>query len=228
MDIHFIQMHILRELLYKSKLKFKDLNIVDLGSNHLAYHVNGLQKMGLVQRAGTSYELTAKGKEFANQMDTDTAKIEKQPKVSVLIIPTQKFGRTKKFLIQTRLKEPYYGFSGFMTGKMRFGETVFEAASREFQEEMGLAADFLYGYLLHEMVYDKSGNLLEDKFFHVMVALNISGELLEETKDGRNQWVTESRFRKLKPLYHNELDILDWYLAGNKEFKEFKYFIDNF
>lgn len=228
MEIHFIQMHILRELLYKSKLKFSDLNIVDLSSNHLTYHLKELQRLGLVKKVGSHYELTVEGKEFANRMDTDTARIEKQPKVSVLIVPIRKQGRSVQYLIQTRLKEPYYGYSGFMTGKMRFGETVFEGAARELKEEMGLEATFAYRYMLHEMVYDKNGNLLEDKLFHVVEATDLQGELMVETKDGRNQWLNEKEFVSLEPKYHNELEILGWYKSGDTGFKEFKYFIDSF
>lgn len=228
MEIHFIQMHILRELLYKSKLKFTDLNIVDLSSNHLTYHLKELQKFKLVSKTGNFYILTMEGKEFANRMDTDTAKIEKQPKVSVLIVPIRKSGKKIDYLIQTRLKEPYYGYSGFMTGKMRFGETVFEGAARELKEEMGLEAQFNYRYMLHEMVYDKKGVLLEDKLFHVVEATNLVGDLMEETKDGRNKWMTEQEFIELEPKYHNELEILGWYKSGDNGFKEFKYFIDSF
>lgn len=225
---HDIQMQILRELLYHPHAKFSDLNIRDLSNDHFSYHIRIMVESGLVSKDETGYTLTETGKEFANRMDTDTAKIERQPKVSIMLIPEESDVQSNRYLIQTRLKEPYYGYKGFMTGKMRFGETVFETATRELSEEMGLTADFEYRFLLHEMVYNKEGKMLEDKFFHVIKASNLNGELITDVPGGQNNWYSETDFLKLSPVYHNEFEIFVWFKAGNREFKEKKYYIDSF
>src|SRR5260221_8054445 len=133
------------------------------------------------------------GKEFANRMDTSINKIEKQPKVSVLIVPIKFENSEKMYLISTRKKEPYYGFMGFMTGKMRFGETIEEAAKRELFEETGLSASFKHCFIIHEMVYKKNGELLEDKFFNVVEASDINGELKNDDSSESN-WMNEKDF----------------------------------
>jgi len=229
MELHKIQMIILRELLFKPNARFSDLNIVGLSNDHFSYHIRTLVQMGLVTKNTTRYSLSAEGKSFAIRIDTDTATLEKQSKSSVLLIPeimTEKEEVT--FAVQKRLKEPYYGYHGFMTGKIRFGETVLEAAARELREEMGLTGIYEHLFVLHEMVYSQSGDMLEDKFFHIVRVNNIEGELQRKIEGGENIIVTEKEFYKMSPIYHNEIKIFEWYKSGQRSFIEEKYFIESF
>lgn len=228
-NLHDIQMKILRELLFYPNSRFTDLNIEGLDNDHFSYHVRVLVTNGFVVKDSKGYTLTKDGKEFANRMDTDLSVMEKQPKVSVLIISEKEISGIKKYMVQTRLKEPYYGYKGFMTGKIRYNETIYEAASRELMEETGLMAKFSYQFLLHEMVYDKRTNeILEDKFFNVVYGQINGGKLVKRSEAGMNEYVTEQEFFRMSPKYHNEDDIFRWYLSGNKEFIEEKYYIEKF
>jgi 8-oxo-dGTP pyrophosphatase MutT (NUDIX family) len=227
-DLHFVQMRILRELLFHPNSRFSDLNLSGLSSDHFSYHIRTLLKEGLVAKNKERYSLTSKGKTFASGIDTDSARLEKLPKVGVLVV-TEKISKGKKYLaVQTRKKEPYYDYSGFITGKVRYGEKIFETAARELKEEMGLSAKFKLCFVLHEMVYDKQGNQLEDKFFHIIKAYSPKGKLKETTEEGVNRWVALTDFKKLKPIYHSELQILGWYLKDDRDFKEKKYVIEQF
>lgn len=225
--IHNIQIRILRELLYLPNARFSELNDLNMSNDHFSYHIRTLIQEEYVLKKEGRYFLTKKGKEFANRMDTQKLVIEKQGKVAVFIIATMKKGKTKYLLIQTRQKEPFFGFNGFVTGKVRFGETLIEAARREFLEETGLSADFKYIYLHHEHVYSKEGELLEDKFFNVIHAYNIKGKL-KNTRDGKNEWMTEKQFLSLKNLYYDEVDILNWFKKPLKGIIEKKYVIEKF
>lgn len=227
-DLHKIQMRILRELLFKPHSRFTDLNANGLTNDHLSYHVRALKELGLVEKDVDRYSLTIQGKEFANRMDTDQNSLEKQPKVAVLIIPETELDGTIKYAIQTRLKEPYYGYRGFMSGKVRFGEKIFETAARELREEMNLEAEYEYLYTLHEIVYDKEGSLLEDKFFNIIRAFNIKGKLLEEYEGGSNEWLSLAEFNVMSPKFHNEDEIMQWALDKSHGFKEEIYYIDSF
>lgn len=228
MEIHKVQMQILRELLFKPNSRFRDLNVADLTNDHLSYHLRTLLELQLVEKSDDGYILTTTGKEYANRMDTEDKKIERQPKVSVLLVVEDDSQNEKRFAIQTRLKEPYYGYKGFMTGKIRFGEKVTEAAARELKEEMGLQASYEPIIILHEIVYDKQQNLLEDKFFHIVRCYDIQGELLEQHEGGTNQWLTEKELQQATPVFHNELEIYNWYKNGYRGFKEEVYYVDSF
>jgi len=227
-DLHKIQMLIIKELLYKPNFRFRDLNISGLTTDHFSYHINTLVEQGLVEKLNSRYCLSIKGKKFAGSIDTDSATLEKQPKVSVLIITEKSFSGTKKYLWQRRTKEPYFGYWGFFTGKVRFGETVQEACARELKEESGLEANIRHLFVLHEMVYSFDGDILEDKYFNIMYCTDIQGKLLEKTLDGENKWLTEKQLRIISPQYHNEIEIFDLFKDGQSSFYEKKYFIKSF
>jgi 8-oxo-dGTP pyrophosphatase MutT (NUDIX family) len=165
---------------------------------------------------------------LAGKLDTSTSTIEKQAKIGALLIPHKSVNGQELFLIQQRLKEPYFGYWGFMTGKVRYGETLIETAARELHEETGLSGDFKFCYELHEMVYNKTNHQqLEDKFFQIIEVTHLSDDLIN-TIEGHNLFVTIDEFRKITPKYHNEDDILTWYLKKDFSFKEQKYYIENF
>jgi ADP-ribose pyrophosphatase YjhB (NUDIX family) len=228
-DLHKVQMLILKALIFHPNATFTDINIQGLTNDHFSYHVRTLLTEGLITKKDGKYTLTTKGKQFAGAIDTDTNYTEKQPKVSVLIVPTIIKDSKMLFAIQRRTKEPYFGYHGNMTGKMRYGEKVFDAAARELNEEMNLtAAKFTYRITLHEMVYDTSGEQLEDKIFNIVHAEIKNDTLASKTESGEHFWIDEAGFRKLLPVYHNELKILDWFLEGKTGFIEEQYVIENF
>ena len=153
----------------------------------------------LVEKIGKGYKLTNFGKEFANRFDTDSQKVtyEKQAKISVLPCGVKKEGGVVKYLIQQRLKQPFYGYHGFMSGKVRLGEVPPETVRREFKEETGLTGDFSLKGILHKMDYSPEGNLLEDKYFFVFRVNRIQGELIENFDGGRNLWLSQKEIRQL-------------------------------
>lgn len=227
-ELHYIQMQILKELIFNPKAKFSELNKSDIPNDHFSYHLNKLVELDLVSKINGQYSLTVNGKKYAGKMDTNNYKIEKQPKSGVLIIPIRKIKQKTEYLVQQRKKEPYFGYWGFMTGKLRFGEKLYETADRELKEEMGVFGEYKLQFILHEMVYDKIGTQLEDKLFYIVEVREIKGDLLTKTPDGENKWVTKQEFDELSPKYHNEDDIINWYINGDKGFKEEKYVVDGF
>lgn len=209
-NLHKIQMLILRELLFNPNSRFTDLNIQGLSNDHFSYHIKVLIEQGYVEKTNSKYSLTVNGKEFANRMDTDDASIEKQPKVAVMIVATKQDNAKKLLLVQKRTKEPYFGYSGFITGKIRFGEKILEAARRELKEESGLDCDeAVVKNLVHDhVVLENTGELVEDKMFFVIHIANPKGKLID-TPNGKNVWITEEEFRNLEKKYYNEDEVYD-------------------
>lgn len=189
-NAHETQMKILRTLLLSPSANFAALQKnTDLGSDHFNFHIKKLVEVGYIEKRDDGhYALTRTGKEYANRMDTDENVIEKQPKLSVVLIVENGDG---KFLAQERLKQPYYGFWGRPTGKIRWGEKLLDAAARELMEETGLTADLRSAGLYHKMDYDRdSGDLLEDKYFCVVYGKNPRGTLIESDEGHNNVWLT--------------------------------------
>lgn len=217
-QIHTAQIAILRELLFHPQAGFAELQKpTGLDSDHFKFHIARLVELGFVQKKESGkYSLTHKGKEHANKLDTDAHTIERQAKVSVLIIGWRKrdSGETE-YLVQQRLKNPYFGFWGRIGGKIGWGETAEEAAARELMEESGLEADLAYANLYHKMDYnDQTGEMLEDKFFISFVATNFRGELIEQFEGGRNAWLTLDEIKAQDKVFEG--------LGGSEEYVEGK------
>lgn len=228
-DAHIAQVAILRHLLFRPSASFAALQrATGLTSDHFNFHVKKLIDEKYVMKVEKDYKLTNKGKEYANRMDTDENEIEKQPKVSVAIT-LERLGSTGKreFLFQQRKKNPYYDFWGRAGGKVRWGESIIEAANRELQEETGLTADFSYKLLYHKRDFDKaSGRLLEDKIFLCVYATKYTGTLIEQFEGGINKWMTEEEFHQT-PKRFTSVDEFIVLLDEGVSFVEREFYYDD-
>lgn len=197
-DAHVAQMAILRKLLIAGDVSFAELaRATGLTSDHANFHVKKLIAAGMVAHVPKSYgqyQLTRKGKEYANRMDTDELVIEKQPKLVVDIGIENADG---KFLFQERSKQPYSGYWGFPTGKIRWGETMLQAAARELMEETGLTATLRVVGMYHKLDYDEHDELLEDKYLVLVHGVDPRGDLIAKTETHTNHWLSPAEYSKL-------------------------------
>ena len=213
-NIHDAQMVILRELLFHPSVGFAKLQkITGMSSDHFNFHLQKLVELKLVEKISRgTYSLSPRGKEYANKLDTDNHTIERQPKTAVILAIERKRNGKKEYLFQERLKQPYFGFWGFATGKVRWGETITQTAERELMEETGLMADHRVAGIYHELVYQQeTGEQLEDKIFFVVHCTNITGELVKEFEGGRNKWMTREEALaqpKIFTSFDIEIDIV--------------------
>lgn len=197
-QIHEAQTKILRELLFLPQCKFAELQKVSgLESDHVKFHIKRLVELGYVDKTGAVYSLSIKGKEYANKLDTDAGVIERQPKIAVMLIIERTYEGVKQYLLQERLKQPYYGFWGPPTGKIRWGESIIEAAARELKEETGLYGEFEFRGINHErVIHDSTGEIVEDKIFNLMFCDKAHGNMINRFDGGRNVW------RSLQEMKH--------------------------
>ncbi len=203
--IHDAQIAILRELLFHPDAGYAHMQKpTGLSSDHFNFHIGRLVDLGYVEKVKKgSYKLTQKGKEYANKLDTDANTIERQPKVAVILAIERGDGT---WLFQERLKNPYFGFWGMPSGKIRWGETIIETAARELDEETGMRADYRIAGLYHEIVKSyETEEILEDKQFFVIHCTNPRGELKEKFEGGRNAWRTVEDIQSEKNKFDSVL-----------------------
>jgi 8-oxo-dGTP pyrophosphatase MutT (NUDIX family) len=207
--VHEFQISILRELLFKPGAKFSELNKVDITNDHFTFHINHLIKEGLIIKKDGKYFLTDTGKEFANRMDTDSLKLERQGKIAIALHAVRTRNGKTEYLVHHRLKEPFYGWYGSHSGKIRWGENPFQCAKREFLEETGLSGDFTLKGIVHYHHFHKDGRLLEDKYFWIYRIDNTKGDFKERVPEGENIWMTEKEYRKLKNVFATVNEVIE-------------------
>lgn len=133
-----------------------------------------------------------------------------------------------KYLVSQRLKHPYYGFYGFITGKISWGETILETAARELMEETGLSADLMISGTEHKMDYLKDKELQEDKYFFVVRGDNPKGKVIKRFKGGRNIWLTEKEILALPNIFDDMADLIKIVNAKHLSLIENKFVVKKF
>lgn len=203
---HTTQMEILNHLLHAEAATFSELQkSTDLSSDYVNFHLKALISANFIQKDDNRYSLTIVGKEYANRMDTDEKVIEKQPKLSVVLVVVNNSG---ELLAQQRLKQPYFGYWGRPTGKIRWGETMQEAAARELSEEAGLSADWEIKGLYHKMDFNAgTDDILEDKFFVLAYGTNPQGNLITEFDGGKNAWMADDELVRQDKVFESIVEI---------------------
>jgi len=218
-QVHEAQTAILRELLFKIDASYSELRKKSgLESDHFKFHIRRLLETSYINKNTVGrYQLTPKGKEYANKIDTDHGVIERQPKSAVIIVVKNSRGEV---LVQERLKHPYYGFWGYPSGKIRWGETILQTGARELMDESGLTAKLSHKGIYHEQVTSaETGELLEDKIFHVIAGTEPAGLLKQGLEGGRNAWKSIPEFTALQKKY-SSCDIETRIATGKADFVE--------
>lgn len=220
-NAHTAQMAILRKLLVEQSVSFSELvHATTLTNDHANFHIKKLVTAGLAEHTPKTYgqyRLTRKGKEYANRMDTEKLEIEKQPKLAVDICIESSDG---KFLFQERNKQPYYGYWGFPTGKIRWGETMIEAAARELIEETGLTATLRVVGVHHKLDYDENSEILEDKYLILIHGTKPQGNLIGKTEMHTNYWLSADDFHKLDKRFDDIHETLSFIASSTAFMKE--------
>lgn len=229
LEIHPVQSDILLILLFKSRARYSQLNKTEISSDHFNFHIKRLVKLGLIVKVkGGFYQLTSEGKEFANRFDTESQILERQGKIGVLICCVKNSEKNVKYLIQQRLKEPYWGYHGFITGKVKWGEKVGKAAGRELEEETGLSGKLELVGVKHKLDYSDDDKLLEDKIFFVFRVKNTKGELMKMFEGGKNLWLTEKEIFQLKNLFDGVNETVKMVKKNDFVFSETKYKVNKY
>lgn len=229
LEVHPIQGKILKVLLFQTGARFRDLNPDKVSSDQFTFHLRSLLNADLLVKKDDQYFLTTAGKEFANRFDTEKIIIERQAKLGVGVTAIKKIHGQRYYLIQQRLKQPYYGYYGTITGKIRWGETITDAAKREFLEESGLVAlKTTFVGILHKIDYSSTNELLEDKFFFRVRVDKFSGRLIENFEGGKNLWLSRQEIFKLDRLFPDLKKALDCFDQNNLLFFEKDYIAEGY
>lgn len=199
--LHYYQKALVKKLTLTPKGKrFNELLIKGLESEHMNYHLKKLNEIGFVEKSAEIYVLTDLGKDYSNLLDDGMTVTEKQPKTSIIIWGVRKNKKGEvEHLLNRRLRQPYYGKVGRITGKVLFGETLKDAAKRELYEETGLTArSFVLERVYRKMRKREDGEFVQDVVFYIFFVTGFSGKLIRKTKFQENFWISEKKLYKSK------------------------------
>lgn len=182
----------------------------DLESDNFKFYLRSMIKEGWVTKtAEGDYQLSTAGKVFANNLNETERTTQRQPKLSVVIVVSRQTGGARQFLLHQRARHPFYGFWGFLSGPIRWGELPEEAAQRELMKQSGLEASLTARGIYRQRTYKAdSSTLLEDGLFTVMYAERVEGEVSNEWQGGENRWVTEDEIQALTPRFKETDELL--------------------
>lgn len=232
MSMHPTQVSILRTLRHIPSARYTDLRLpTKLDSDVFKFHLSKLAGMNYVRRLESGkYELTATGKEFANNLSKLQPSIQKQPKLSVAVIAVDNTGDTTKYLLQQRLRNPYYGFWSCITGPVQWGESFEAAARREFEKQSGVSGQYGVKGFYRKMDFTADDNgLLEDKLFVIVEVSDLLGEASNTWSKGANAWMTVQELKLQKHYFASSITFITMinsdtpYLAGKNLYKADEY-----
>jgi ADP-ribose pyrophosphatase YjhB (NUDIX family)/predicted transcriptional regulator len=203
-ELHKAQLQILRNLRYNPARRYSELQKpTGLDSDVFKFHVRKLVKHGYLEKTDQGlYSLTSVGKEFANNLSKVGRGIQKQPKLSVvLVIRKDTLGEVEEYLFQQRKRSPFFDYWGCISGPVQWGESFEDAAKREAEKQAGLSIIPKVSGFIRKSDYDaEDGTMFEDKLFAVVDCTVTSEDLKLEWPGGVCEWLTVDALTA-KPKY---------------------------
>lgn len=211
---------------FKNGATYTDLRVSEIENDLYNYHLQKLVKDGFLEKVGTTYHITAKGKSFVTNVDELDLKIPPSYKVSVYLCPIN----GDKILLTRRQKHPQFGYVGLVAEKKKYGELFTDTAKRALTEETGLSSEkFQFIGSLHQVRHDKIGNVIEDGVFYVFFTEDFTGTLVEKSIEGEYFWIELSKVATLDKIFKPSLETITQEIidrkAGTKRWEE-KFFYE--
>jgi len=216
--LHKAQLSILTALRHTNAARFSDLmQPTGLTSDTFKFHIRKLAHAGIIEKIATGeYRLTAHGKAIANITNQETRTIRRQPKLSVLLVISRPGmdGETE-YLVQQRLRNPFYGYWGFPSGPTNWGEMPEQTAHAELEKQAGITVDLTVRAFYREQDMGKeSSNPIEDKLFTVLTGTVQGSDTLTAWVGGHNEWMTVQELQKKERFFGSCLDVLSMLERG--------------
>ncbi len=141
--MHHIQRHILKLLIENKEQRYSELRPKQVEPNQFVYHLKQLMKEDLVSKCNVGYELTAKGRSYADKLDHTSfaVQLDSQPR-NVLFLAVHDAARG--WLLVRRDKQPTIGKVGFIATDVRLSEPIALTAASYLEQAYGLTANFRY------------------------------------------------------------------------------------
>lgn len=215
-----IRKNIILKMIHNPEAKFSELWDKDIESNAFAYHLKKLETEGVIEKCDEVYKLTEDGKKLSAFIEGDTGERASLPTPTVVVVVMH----DGKLLVQKRLKEPFYGYHGFISGKVNFGFNVLECAKRDLMEETNLEADLEFKGMGMTKTFN-NGELVFHHFFYYVLASDPKGELIKKSHKSENFWIPFEEISSLErfPDFDDLVNLLQqdkFFIRENERLQE--------
>jgi len=196
---------IFKLFLDKFKLKFNEIEkAIKIRSNRLAYHINKMQKEGLIEKQNQYYLLTKDAEKYIPIFSNIIGK-ELGPTPIILVALINK----DKILLIKRNRRPYKNYWSMIGGKMLLGENFKESSIRQIKEKTSIEGRYIsINSTLHERVKDKG--IIKHSFILFFTKILTNQLNFIETEHGKLKWF------KLKNIEIQKIIPSDLWLIKNK------------
>ena len=213
LDLHATQISILRTLRHAEQARYSELmRPLNIESDSFKFHIRKLLKHGMIEKNDAGkYQLTISGKVFANSLDKNSKTFRRQPKVSLLMVvqSTNDEGQ-HVYLVQRRLRNPHWGFQGFLSGPLLWGDDAAAAADNELHKQSSLTANFETSGFIRQRDYRTfSSDVLEDVLFQIMVATVPYQDLDNSYTRGQNSWMNYEQLASAPNIFELTTKVID-------------------
>ncbi|MBN1792246.1 NUDIX domain-containing protein [Candidatus Woesearchaeota archaeon] len=196
---------IFRLFLKDEKLRFSEIEKdLKIRSNMVTYHLEQMQKKGLIEKKGFHYSLTRKAEQYIPIIPNLQG--EKMSPLPVILVAVVK---DDKILLIKRSNRPYKGYWCMIGGKMLLEESFEEASARVVKQKSGLDAkyDQMCG-VMHERVW--GGVDVKHSFILFLTKMSADDQKTMPGEYGELRWFL------LKELGKEKIIPSDYWLIKHK------------
>ncbi len=144
MEVHYIQRHILTQLISHPTRRYSQLRPERIEANQFVYHLKQLIGEGFIEKCQQGYELTTRGRSYADKFDPTSFDVawDSQPR-NVIFIALHNPGHDAWLLVR-RLKQPAINMFGFIATDVRLGEYIIQTAAAHIANEYKIHCELAY------------------------------------------------------------------------------------
>lgn len=182
--MHWIQKDILKKLTVKNSLRYIELKPKDVDGNLFMYHLNQLTFDKYVQKDKRGYTLTKEGKRHVGSISLSSGNPTRLPRVVTMIYCVNS---EKETLLYRWNRQPYLGHVSLPFNRVRFGQSVFNAAAETLKFKTNLAGTLKYVGDAYAIIKDND-NVTAHYLAHIFILSKFSGDLYADGLTGQPFW----------------------------------------
>jgi ADP-ribose pyrophosphatase YjhB (NUDIX family)/predicted transcriptional regulator len=223
-----VQKQILNKLMFSENLKYSDLEKVIDNHDLFNYHLKELIAKGYIEKTDSVYSLTAGGRQYVSHMEED-GELQKQFKVGMFINVVRRNDKgNHELLLYKRLKHPHYGYTGSVSGKLKWGESLEDNLKRELDEELKIIPfEFELIGVERALFENENNEIAGDGVFFMIVVTKWQGEPAKTSNEGEYFWCEIDEILNLEKIFRSGfergLPYLKSYLEDRDSFTQFIY-----